>query len=127
MQISNPDKVLFPDDGLTKTDLAGYYERMAETMLPWLRDRPVAMVRYPDGLRGGSIMQKNVPRYFPDWIRTAEVPKQGGTVRQVVGRAVLAPGETRRPGGDTAGLDRARRSGAAPRPVHHRDGARARQ
>ncbi len=84
MQISNPDKVLFPDDGVTKADLASYYERMAEAMLPWLRDRPAAMVRYPDGLRGESIMQKNVPRYFPGWIRTAEVPKQGGTVRQVV-------------------------------------------
>jgi bifunctional non-homologous end joining protein LigD len=84
MQISNPDKVLFPDDGITKADLADYYRRIAEAMLPWLRDRPVAMVRYPDGLRGDSIMQKNVPRYFPDWIRTAEVPKQGGTVRQVV-------------------------------------------
>jgi bifunctional non-homologous end joining protein LigD len=84
VQISNPDKVLFPDDGFTKADLAGYYERMAEVMLPWLRERPVAMVRVPDGLRGGSFMQKNVPRYFPDWIRTAEVPKQGGTVRQVV-------------------------------------------
>ena len=84
MQISNPDKVLFPDDGLTKADLADYYRREADAMLPWLRDRPVAMVRYPDGLRGESIMQKNVPRYFPDWIRTAEIPKQGGTLRQVV-------------------------------------------
>jgi bifunctional non-homologous end joining protein LigD len=84
VQISNPDKVLFPDDGITKADLAAYYQRMADAMLPWLRDRPAAMIRYPDGLRGESIMQKNVPRYFPDWIRTAEVPKQGGTVRQVV-------------------------------------------
>jgi bifunctional non-homologous end joining protein LigD len=84
VQISNPDKVLFPDDGITKTDLADYYRRMADAMLPWLRDRPAAMIRYPDGLRGEGIMQKNVPRYFPDWIRTAEVPKQGGTVRQLV-------------------------------------------
>jgi bifunctional non-homologous end joining protein LigD len=84
VQISNPDKVLFPDDGITKSDLADYYRRIADAMLPWLRDRPVAMIRYPDGLRGEGIMQKNVPRYFPDWIRTAVVPKQGGTVRQVV-------------------------------------------
>ena len=84
MQISNPDKVLFPDEGITKADLAAYYHTMAGAMLPWLRDRPAAMVRYPDGLRGDSIMQKNVPRYSPDWIRTTEVPKQGGTVRQVV-------------------------------------------
>ena len=84
MQISHPDKVLFPDDGVTKADLADYYRRIADRMLPWLRDRPIAMVRYPDGLRGDSIMQKNVPRYFPDWIRTADVSKQGGTVRQIV-------------------------------------------
>jgi bifunctional non-homologous end joining protein LigD len=85
MQISNPDKVLFPEDGITKADLADYYLHMAGAMLPWLRDRPVAMVRYPDGLSGERIMQKNVPRYFPDWIRTADVPKQGGgMVRQVV-------------------------------------------
>ena len=84
MQISNPGKVLFPDDGISKADLADYYQRMADAMLPWLRDRPAAMIRYPDGLRGERIMQKNVPRHFPDWIRTAEVPKQGGTVRQVV-------------------------------------------
>lgn len=84
MQISNPDKVLFPDDGVTKADLADYYLRVADAMLPWLRDRPAAMIRYPDGLRGAGIMQKNVPRYFPDWIRTADVPKQGGSLRQVV-------------------------------------------
>ena len=84
MQISNPDKVLFPDDAITKADLAEYYRRIADAMLPWLRDRPAAMIRYPDGLHGEGIMQKNVPRYFPDWIRTADVPKQGGTVRQVI-------------------------------------------
>jgi bifunctional non-homologous end joining protein LigD len=84
VQISRPDKVLFPADGVTKADLADYYQRVADAMLPWLRDRPVAMVRYPDGLDGEAIMQKNVPRYFPDWVRTADVPKQGGTVRQVV-------------------------------------------
>lgn len=84
MQISNPDKVLFPDDAITKADLAEYYRRIADAMLPWLRDRPAAMIRYPDGLHGERIMQKNVPRYFPDWIRTADVPKQGGTVRQVI-------------------------------------------
>lgn len=84
MQISNPDKLLFPDDGITKSDLADYYQRMADAMLPWLVDRPTAMVRYPDGLGGEGIMQKNVPRYFPDWIRTADVPKQGGSVRQLV-------------------------------------------
>ena len=84
VQISNPGKVLFPADGITKADLADYYQRIAGAMLPWLRDRPIAMIRYPDGLSGDRIVQKNVPRYFPSWVRTADVGKQGGTVRQVV-------------------------------------------
>ena len=84
VRISNPGKVLFPADGITKADLADYYQRVAGEMLPWLRDRPIAMIRYPDGLSGDRIVQKNVPRYFPSWVRTADVGKQGGTVRQVV-------------------------------------------
>jgi bifunctional non-homologous end joining protein LigD len=85
VDISNADKVLFPDDGITKADLARYYQAIAGEMLPWLRDRPVAMVRYPDGIGSDRIMQKNVPQYFPDWVSRATVPKQGGgSVRQVI-------------------------------------------
>jgi len=50
--LSHPGKILFPDDGITKEVLARYYADVAEVMLPWLRDRPVTMVRYPDGLAG---------------------------------------------------------------------------
>ena len=53
-------------------------------MLPWLRDRPVTMVRYPDGLGGPRFFQKNAPSYFPDWIRRVEVAKEGGTVTHAV-------------------------------------------
>lgn len=82
--IPNAGKVLFPDDGITKEDLARYYADAAGRMLPWLRDRPVTMMRYPDGLNGQRIVQKNVPAYFPDWIRRVEVPKEGGVVEQAV-------------------------------------------
>jgi bifunctional non-homologous end joining protein LigD len=82
--IPNAGKVLFPDDGITKQDLARYYADAAGRMLPWLRDRPVTMMRYPDGLKGQRIVQKNVPAYFPDWIRRADVPKEGGVVEQAV-------------------------------------------
>lgn len=82
--ISHPDKVLFPDDGITKEDLAGYYADVSGWMLPWLRDRPVTMVRYPDGLGGPRFFQKNAPSYFPDWIRRVEVAKEGGVVEHVV-------------------------------------------
>ena len=82
--LSHPDKVLFPDDGITKADLARYYADMAGVMLPWLEDRPITMVRFPDGLAGQRFFQKNASSYFPDWIRRAELPKEGGTVEHVI-------------------------------------------
>ena len=82
--LTHPDKVLFPADGITKKDLASYYAAVAGQMLPWLRDRPVTMVRYPDGLDGQRFFQKNAPSYFPDWIRRVVVGKEGGQVEHVV-------------------------------------------
>ena len=82
--ITHPGKVLFPADGITKADLARYYADAAGRMLPWLRDRPVSMVRYPDGLDGQRFFQKNVPSYFPDWIRRVRVGKEGGQVEHAV-------------------------------------------
>lgn len=84
VEISNPDKVLFPDDGITKADLADYYARIAETMLPHVRGRPATMQRYPDGIEGETFFQKDVPNYFPDWIKTVEMAKEGGTVTHLV-------------------------------------------
>ena len=82
--LTHPDKVLFPGEGITKADLARYYADVAGVMLPPLRDRPVSMVRYPDGLDGERFFQKNAPSYFPDWIRRVTVGKEGGQVRHVV-------------------------------------------
>jgi bifunctional non-homologous end joining protein LigD len=84
VEVSNPDKVLYPDDGITKGDLVDYYRRVARFMLPHLRGRPVAMERYPDGIDGQRIFQKDVPDYFPDWIDRTKVEKQGGSLQQVV-------------------------------------------
>jgi bifunctional non-homologous end joining protein LigD len=84
VRLSNAGKVLFPDDGITKEDLARYYADAADRMLPWLRDRPITMMRYPDGLAGQRIVQKNVPAYFPDWIPRVEVPKEGGVVHHAI-------------------------------------------
>src|SRR5690242_21568829 len=64
--ITHPDKVLFPADGITKADLARYYADAADSMLRWLRDRPIPMVRYPYGLDGQRFFQKNTPAYFPE-------------------------------------------------------------
>ncbi len=82
--LTNTGKVLFPGDGITKGDLIGYYRAVAEHMLPYLRERPLAMARYPDGITGERIFQKNVGRHFPDWIPRVEVGKQGGELCQVV-------------------------------------------
>jgi bifunctional non-homologous end joining protein LigD len=68
--LSNLDKVFWPDEGYTKGDMLDYYAAISDTLLPHLRDRPVMLVRYPDGITGKSFYQWNVPRGTPDWIRT---------------------------------------------------------
>jgi bifunctional non-homologous end joining protein LigD len=86
VQLSHLDKVFFPDDDLRKGDLVDYYRMVAPRMLPFLRDRPVVMARYPDGLAGERILQKNVSPHFPAWVKRVEVPRlgRGGAVSQVV-------------------------------------------
>ncbi|MER6047307.1 non-homologous end-joining DNA ligase [Streptomyces sp. NPDC001793] len=80
VEINRPDKVLFPDDGLTKADLAEYYRSAARAMLPHLRGRPLMLERHPDGIGDEGFMQKDVPDHFPDWVHTAELPKENGSV-----------------------------------------------
>ena len=79
--ITHPEKMLFPDDGITKGELAAYYEAVAPAMLPHIRARPVTMERYPAGIGSKGFFQKNVSRGFPDWLQRVEVPKKGGTVQ----------------------------------------------
>jgi bifunctional non-homologous end joining protein LigD len=83
-QLSNPDKLLFPDDGITKADLASYYERVAEWMLPHIRGRPLSLQHFPDGIGAQGFFHKNVPKHYPEWISRVEVPKEGGTVLHAV-------------------------------------------
>lgn len=68
--LSNPDKVFWPADGYTKRDLVEYYRTIAPWLLPYLRDRPMVLTRYPDGIEGKSFFQKNAPPYVPSWVRT---------------------------------------------------------
>ena len=84
IELSNRDKVLFPESGLTKGDLVDYYHRIAEYALPHCRDRPLSMQRFPDGIGAGGFFQKDAPDYFPDWIERAELRKHNGAVRYVV-------------------------------------------
>ncbi len=78
--ITHPEKVLFPDVGITKGELAAYYEAIAPVMLPHLKARPVTMERYPSGIGEPGFMQKDVSKGFPEWLKRVEVPKKGGTV-----------------------------------------------
>jgi bifunctional non-homologous end joining protein LigD len=79
--ISNPDKVMFPADGITKGDLVEYYRRVAKRMLPHVRGRPLHMNRYPDGIGRIAIQQKRIPESFPQWIKRATVDlHRGGTI-----------------------------------------------
>jgi bifunctional non-homologous end joining protein LigD len=82
--ITHPDKVLFPDDGITKGDLAAYYQAMAPVMLPHLRGRPVTTERYPGGIGQKGFWQKDVSKGFPDWLQRVEVPKKDGVVHHPV-------------------------------------------
>jgi bifunctional non-homologous end joining protein LigD len=84
VEVTRPDKPFFPDDGISKGELVGYYRQVAPAIIPYLRDRPLVMGRYPDGITGQRIVQKNVPRHFPEWVSRAEVSKKGGTVCHVV-------------------------------------------
>jgi bifunctional non-homologous end joining protein LigD len=68
--LTNQDKIFWPDDGYTKGNLIEYYAAISDTLLPFLRDRPVMLVRYPDGIAGKNFYQWNVPRGTPDWLQT---------------------------------------------------------
>jgi bifunctional non-homologous end joining protein LigD len=82
--ITHPEKILFPDDGITKGELASYYEAVASVMLPHIRSRPITMERYPNGIRAEGFMQKDVSKGFPDWLERVEVPKKNGTVHHPI-------------------------------------------
>jgi bifunctional non-homologous end joining protein LigD len=83
VELSRPEKQLFPS-GITKADLARYYEQIADAMVRHIADRPLNLERFPDGIKGQRIIQQRAGKHFPDWIDRAEVPKRGGTVEHVV-------------------------------------------
>ena len=78
--ITHPEKVLFPDDGITKGELAAYYAAIAPIMVPHIRARPVTMERYPAGIGEEGFFHKSVSKGFPAWLERADIPKQGGMV-----------------------------------------------
>jgi bifunctional non-homologous end joining protein LigD len=73
VRLTNLDKVFWPAEGYTKGDLIRYYDAIAPWFLPYLRDRPIVLTRYPDGITGKSFFQKDAPEFAPDWVRTERV------------------------------------------------------
>src|SRR5213075_1031740 len=77
LQVSNLDKVLYPKAGFTKSHVIDYYIRIAPVLLPHLKDRPLTMKRYPDGVEGEFFYEKNCPSHRPKWVQTARVWSEG--------------------------------------------------
>jgi bifunctional non-homologous end joining protein LigD len=75
---SNPEKVFFPAEGITKGEVVEYYRAIAPYMLPFLKDRPIVLTRYPDGIDGKSFFQKDAPEWRPEWMRTVRIRSDEG-------------------------------------------------
>ena len=82
VRVTNPDRVLFPEDGITKGDLFAYYDAVASAIVPHLKNRPFTLKRYPHGIYAESYFQKQAPKGIPEWIPTREFtthPRGGGS------------------------------------------------
>ncbi|MGA8112041.1 MAG: non-homologous end-joining DNA ligase, partial [Actinocatenispora sp.] len=79
LSLSNLDKVLYPDTGFTKGEVIDFYVRIADVLLPHLVDRPVTVIRFPDGVDGQSFFAKNAPSHTPTWVRTVRLPAPSST------------------------------------------------
>ena len=82
VRLSSPDRVLFPDDGVTKGDLFEYYREIAPAIVPHLRERPFTMKRWREGITGPAFFQKQAPKGMPSWIKTRRFrtwPREGGS------------------------------------------------
>jgi bifunctional non-homologous end joining protein LigD len=84
LSLSNLDKVLYPAAGYTKAEVISYYTQIAPTLLPYVRDRALTRVRFPDGVRSQPFYEKNPPNGSPDWLRTVRVNTSDGIVTYVV-------------------------------------------
>jgi bifunctional non-homologous end joining protein LigD len=78
VEVTNGDKVFFPGEGITKGEVVAYYREIAPHMLPFLKDRPIVLTRYPDGIEGKSFFQKDAPEWRPEWMRTVRIHSEEG-------------------------------------------------
>lgn len=83
VEISSSDKIYFPESKITKGQVVKYYEKIADKMLPFLKDRPLTLQRFPEGINEDGFYQKNAADYFPDFIKTVKIPTKDGENTQV--------------------------------------------
>ena len=76
LELSNLDKVMYPVTGLTKGDVIDYYRAVSKVVLPYLKNRPLTLKRYPDGVEHGFFYEKRCPRHAPDWIKTVDIRRR---------------------------------------------------
>ena len=84
LKFTNLNKVFYPQEGFTKRDVINYYDGVAELILPHLRDRPLSLKRYPNGIDGDFFFQKNAAEKFPSWLRTVPIASDKKTINFVV-------------------------------------------
>jgi bifunctional non-homologous end joining protein LigD len=84
VRLTHPERLLWPDDGISKGDLYDYFGAVAGVMVPHVRERPVSLQRFRGSVEDGGFFQKEVPKGAPDWVATVEVPKHGGVVHHVL-------------------------------------------
>ncbi|MET0740889.1 MAG: non-homologous end-joining DNA ligase [Candidatus Nanopelagicales bacterium] len=89
LSLSNLGKVLYPETGFTKGEVIDYYTRVAPALLPHVVDRPLTVVRWPDGVGGKSFFEKNAPSHTPDWVRTVTLPVPGSSMNRGEIRYIL--------------------------------------
>ncbi|MCB0664863.1 MAG: non-homologous end-joining DNA ligase [Saprospiraceae bacterium] len=83
-KVSNQDKILFPEDEISKGDLLEYYMAISDYALPYIENRPIAMHRFPDGIAGKDFFQKDIPAYFPSWIKRIDVAREEGSIKMLL-------------------------------------------
>lgn len=84
LEISHPEKIIFPKKKITKVQMAEYYEKISQKMLPFLKDRPLTLHRFPNGIDQGGFYQKNASDYFPDFIKRVEIETEEGVNTQII-------------------------------------------
>jgi bifunctional non-homologous end joining protein LigD len=90
IEVSHPERVVFPDVGLTKLDLVTYYAKVADHLLPHVAGRPLTLQRWPDGIDGPGFFTKERPKHFPDFVGAVEVPASESVKKKRGGKMVMA-------------------------------------